>query len=349
TAADVTRFLSETQYAVLNQALMTTTPGVKGWHVRTGGGDAVITPGTPGVPGEAPLGEATWKVVAGLADTACYSFESATKVGSYLRQQDQRVKLHASDGSDVFKKDATWCPKLGHSGSGVSLESKALPGRFLRHYGAALYAANESGANVWDTNQHVFKADTTWNVVNPDPIITTPIMLRWYNDDALRARVGKPTATEVHEAGVRYRDFERGRMYWKQGTEARMLAGAIIQTFDALGRYNVGGGATLAMDQATTPDGVGQYVHYNPERMLSIYWSPTTGSHWVLGAIRDKWASMGWEKSELGYPTSDEYDIPGGRRSDFQNGWYITWNATTGEVKVMRKVVIVLPPPGGGN
>ncbi|SMD23506.1 AbfB domain-containing protein [Kibdelosporangium aridum] len=341
TPADVTKFLSETQYAVLNQSLMTTTPGVTGWYVHTGGGDAWITPGTPGNAGETPLGDATWKVVTGLADANCYSFESTAHVGSYLRVQDYRVKLHASDGSAAFSTAATWCPKAGLSGTGVSLESKALPGRFLRHYGAQLWAGAKSGDTTGDLNPHVFEVDATWNIVDPNPNVTTPIMLRWHNDDALRAKIGNPKAAEVHENGVRLRDFERGRLYWTQGTQPRMLAGPIIATFDALGRFTINGTpARLEIDQTTAPDGVGQYVHYNPERMLSIYWSPTTGSHWVLGAIRDKWASLGWEKSALGYPTSDEYDIPGGRRSDFQNGYSISWNATTGETTVFRRVVV---------
>ncbi|WP_415830177.1 AbfB domain-containing protein, partial [Kibdelosporangium persicum] len=316
TAADVTRFLSETQYAVLNQALMTTTPGVKGWHVRTGGGDAVITPGTPSTTaGEAPLGEATWKVVTGLADAACYSFESATKVGSYLRQQDQRVKLHASDGSDVFKKDATWCPKLGHSGSGVSLESKALPGRFLRHYGAALYAANESGQNPWDT-QSAFKTESTWSVVGPNPIITTQIMLRWHNDDAWRTFIGASKGAEVVEGGVRYKDFNNSRAYWSQATGVHNVWGPILTKFQSVGGHKW----KLPVQDATgTPDGIGAFNHFTDG--ASIYWSPNTGAHLVYGAIRTHWSSLGWEKSYLGYPLEDEKSAGGTiRRSVFQNG-----------------------------
>jgi stage II sporulation protein D len=51
----------------------------------------------------------------------------------------------------------------------------------------------------------------------------------------------------------------------------------------------------------------------------------------VRGAIRARWAQLGWENSRLGFPTSDEYAIPGGRRSDFQGG-YITWTPATGAV-----------------
>src|SRR5262249_18443167 len=74
-------------------------------------------------------------------------------------------------------------------------------------------------------------------------------------------------------------------------------------------------------DETTTPDGVGRFNHFQGG---SIYWTPHTGAHEVHGAIRDKWASMGWERSFLRYPTSDEQAAPGGRRSIFQGG-FIHW------------------------
>jgi LGFP repeat-containing protein/peptidase C39-like protein len=79
-------------------------------------------------------------------------------------------------------------------------------------------------------------------------------------------------------------------------------------------------------DLSLAPDGVGVYSHFQGG---SIYWSPTTGAHGVGGAIRDKWSSMGWERSFLGYPTSDELAAPGGRVSHFQGG-DIYWSANTG-------------------
>ncbi|WP_442928867.1 LGFP repeat-containing protein, partial [Modestobacter sp. VKM Ac-2980] len=40
---------------------------------------------------------------------------------------------------------------------------------------------------------------------------------------------------------------------------------------------------------------------------------------------------LGWENSTLGFPTTNEYSVDGGRRSDFQNG-YITWTPSGGTV-----------------
>ncbi|MCE7008676.1 AbfB domain-containing protein [Kibdelosporangium philippinense] len=326
TPADVTKFLSETQFNVFNQALRTTTPGVKAWHVRAAGGDAGITPGTQSTTtADTPLGEATWKVVTGLADTNCYSFESATHVGSYLRVQDYRVKLQASDGSDAYEKDATWCPKLGNSGSGVSLESKALPGRFLRHYGAQLFAGAKSGDTTGDLNPHLFEVDTTWNIVDPDPIVTTQIMLRWHNDDAWRAFVGNPKSPEVLDGAVRYREFTNtASAYWGSATGVRSVSG------EALTKYRASGGPKWRLpiiDTTATPDKKGTYTHF--VNGLSIYWTPDTGAHLVYGAIRGRWEAMDWERSYLGYPKTDEEQVGNLRRSTFQGG-YIYHDPATG-------------------
>src|SRR5204862_15013 len=91
-------------------------------------------------------------------------------------------------------------------------------------------------------------------------------------------------------------------------------------------------------DESPTAGNVGRYNHF--DKSSSIYWSPATGAHQVGGAIRDKWASLGWESSCLGYPTSDEYDFNGGRRNDFQNG-NITWTAAAGAVSSCGPVPLV--------
>ncbi|WP_205704756.1 DNRLRE domain-containing protein [Kineococcus indalonis] len=78
-------------------------------------------------------------------------------------------------------------------------------------------------------------------------------------------------------------------------------------------------------DELGTPDGVGRYNHFSGG---SIYWTSGTGAHPIRGVIRDKWASMGWEKSFLGYPTSDENNLSGGNSNHFQGGSIFYSNAT---------------------
>ena len=70
---------------------------------------------------------------------------------------------------------------------------------------------------------------------------------------------------------------------------------------------------------------IGRYNHFQGG---SIYWTPATSAHETHGAIRGKWAALGWERSFLGYPTSDELVITGGRLSKFQ-GAYVYWSPAT--------------------
>ena len=79
-------------------------------------------------------------------------------------------------------------------------------------------------------------------------------------------------------------------------------------------------------NETPCPDNVGHYVHFDGG---SIYWTPQTGAFSIYGDIRAKWASLGWERSPLGYPTSDEHDEAGGRGSDFQHG-RILWQPGKG-------------------
>jgi uncharacterized protein with LGFP repeats len=79
-----------------------------------------------------------------------------------------------------------------------------------------------------------------------------------------------------------------------------------------------------------TPGGGARYNHFTKNG--SIYWSGATGAHNVQGEIRNRWAALGWERSYLGLPTSDEYAISGGGfRSDFQGG-YIVYTLAGGAV-----------------
>jgi hypothetical protein len=69
------------------------------------------------------------------------------------------------------------------------------------------------------------------------------------------------------------------------------------------------------------------------ERPMASDGSTTSkvGAHEVHGVIRDKWASMGWERSFLVYPISDELTDSNGRISHFQNG-DIFWSNDKGAV-----------------
>ncbi|QHE66965.1 N-acetylmuramoyl-L-alanine amidase [Rhodococcus sp. WAY2] len=68
----------------------------------------------------------------------------------------------------------------------------------------------------------------------------------------------------------------------------------------------------------------------------AIYTSPNGGVWSVLGQIFKTWQNLGADNGELGLPTSDEYPIPGGLRTDFENGSLI-FNELTGIVTKVLK------------
>ncbi|OJT22554.1 hypothetical protein BO221_22560 [Archangium sp. Cb G35] len=146
--------------------------------------------------------------------------------------------------------------------------------------------------------------------------------------------LGYPTTDEqTTPDGVgRYNHFQRGSIYFTPATGAHEVIGDINAKWIALGREAGLLGYPLT-DETKTPDGVGRFNHFQNG---SIYWTPTTGAREVHGPIRAKWESLGWERSALGYPVTDEYAVTGGRESEFQKG-FLTLNTATNTVTVRMK------------
>lgn len=106
---------------------------------------------------------ASWTVVTGLGNSACFSFESVDTPGSYIRHSNYELQLNANDGSKLFSEDATYCPISGLGGTGNSLRSWSYPTRYWRHYNALLYIASNGGPHTFDATA-LFNADTTFLV-----------------------------------------------------------------------------------------------------------------------------------------------------------------------------------------
>ncbi len=108
-------------------------------------------------------------------------------------------------------------------------------------------------------------------------------------------------------------------IYWTPATGAWSVHGAIRNRW-AAGGWERSPNGYPTTDETGTPDGVGRFNHFSGSGGSSIYWTPRTGAHLTYGAIRVRWASMGFERGRLGYPLTSEYAVGGGRRSDFAGG-----------------------------
>lgn len=94
--------------------------------------------------------QASWTVVTGLANSACFSFESVDTPGSYIRHYNFALLLNANDGTQQFHEDATFCPQAALNGDGDSFRSWSYPTRYFRHYSNVLYAASNGGVQTFD-------------------------------------------------------------------------------------------------------------------------------------------------------------------------------------------------------
>jgi len=170
---------------------------------------------------------------------------------------------------------------------------------------------------------------------------------KWSSLGWERSFLGYPLTDETAtpDRAGRYNHFQGGSIYWSAATGAHEVHGAIRGKWSSLGWERGFLGYPLT-DETITPDGIGRYNHFQGG---SVYWTPTTGAHEVHGAIRDRWSILGWERSFLGYPTSDELSTEDGtgRYSEFQHG-SIYWSPVTGALacrETVRLFVKILTAP----
>jgi hypothetical protein len=109
--------------------------------------------------------DATWKIVAGLANPSCYSFESRNYTGHYLRHANSRLRIDPLQNSDLYRQDATFCAHASPLG-GVTFSSHNYPSRFIRHHSADLWITDGKVNEVWDESEN-FDQDIRWSIENP--------------------------------------------------------------------------------------------------------------------------------------------------------------------------------------
>ncbi|MFO0776498.1 MAG: hypothetical protein U0223_02695 [Nitrospira sp.] len=160
-----------------------------------------------------------------------------------------------------------------------------------------------------------------------------PVLGRMYLDFELIGEgahgIGLPVAEEENIAGGKVQRFQNGKMFLRSGaSNAFEVHGAILAKYEAEGGSGrFGFPTTHESDVRREAAVLGKVSEF--ER-CTIYWSPATPASIIYGAIRGRYrADEGGPLGDLGFPTSDESDIPGAsgaRYNTFQNGsilWFI--------------------------
>ena len=124
-----------------------------------------------------------------------------------------------------------------------------------------------------------------------------------------------------------FQSFQNGSIYWSPATGAHWTRGEIRNKWGSAGfEDGVLGYPTTDEICGLTGSGCVQIFQKG-----SIHWSPASGAHWTRGEIRNKWAAIGAENGNLGYPLTDEICglAKGGCVQVFQRG-SIHWSPNTG-------------------
>ncbi len=97
--------------------------------------------------GERARQRVTFTVVRGLADTGCVTFRAAD--GRYLRHHYLRLRLSTDDGSELFREDATFCPRPGAVAGSVTLHAHNYPGSAIRHRDGGIWIDGSDGGRAF--------------------------------------------------------------------------------------------------------------------------------------------------------------------------------------------------------
>ena len=104
--------------------------------------------------------DATFRIVSGLADSRCVSFESSLHPGVYLNHQQGVVHMNSATNDLAFAEDATFCARPGLADSyHLSFESCGNPGMYLNHNEGYMYVSDEPG--------RAFEQDATFMLAEP--------------------------------------------------------------------------------------------------------------------------------------------------------------------------------------
>jgi hypothetical protein len=143
--------------------------------------------------------------------------------------------------------------------------------------------------------------------------------------------IGFPKSKATNIASGVQQVFEGANVYYKNGaSNAFEVHGAILTKF-----LNTGGVSKWGYPVSNEEDiknnntSIGRISEFEG---CTIYWSGASGAYEVHGDIRQKYRDLKGPLSQLGFPTSDEGNVPGGngaRYNTFQHGsilWFGNWS-----------------------
>lgn len=283
----------------------------------------------------------------------CYNMSAADMV-SWIHDFSNRMITRTGRAPAIYSTTDWWKTCTGNSagftGNPLHLANyasvvAALPAswQFFSVWQYTSTGAFAGDSNVWNGTEASLSSFATH--ANPSvPVPVPPVGI--VNPSAIAVKVaslngalGAATSGEIYGLGYGggKQCFQLGCVVWSPSTGAHVSKGG-IRTLWASIRYENGDLGYPTTDEVTGLKNGGVYQSYQGG---TIYWSSASGAHISVGAIRNAWASTGYENGPLGYPTSNEItDSRGGVYQSYQGGTiiyapgfgaFISWGAIRGE------------------
>ncbi|MEV4683263.1 FG-GAP-like repeat-containing protein [Streptomyces kurssanovii] len=270
-------------------------------------------------PGQAPVNGQSFKAARHIATTGydwteCKSFAPATETTPIPVCGPILGKYEALGGAAAFGKPTSGVTHVSDGGRYVNF---ARPGTTATD--RAISWSRTTGA--WAVSNSLFH--------------------KWNSSGRETGDLGYPTSDPLstHVDGGNYVTFSKAgkpsAIYGKPGLGPFAVRGAVYRKYVALGGVREFGYPTG--DEIPLAGNAGHYQDFrhlvSSGSNISFYWDSVnvTGAWPVVGSIRSHWLSAGGHTGSLGFPKSPEYQVLGGRRSNFQNG-YVRWNRESGHV-----------------
>jgi hypothetical protein len=234
-----------------------------------------------------------------------------------------------------------------HPSAGAAFE---IHGSIYRRYVAigepdmlGFLVTDESLATEASGRKNVFsKGGIYWSSATGAFEVTGQLYLDYENLGESRAW-GFPVNAPTAIASGRELILQRARMYHRTGAPAaHEVHGAILAQFLATSGTNAWG--LPVGNEGSVRKGSQEIGRRSQFERCTFYWSGQTGAHEVHGDIRRKYDELGGPASDLGFPTSDERDIPGvpGARMNSFKGGAICWYGSYASIVVARPFKLFL-------
>lgn len=146
-------------------------------------------------------------------------------------------------------------------------------------------------------------------------------------DTTLPSKIGLPTTGESRSADRHgaYQPFQRGSIHWSPSSGTHATRGA-IEEYWAAHQWEFGFLGYPIDEELSVTGGASQQFQGG-----TVFWSASTGAHAVRAGVLKEYAALGWEQSDLGFPTTDEFGglRDGGAFQSFAKG-QIHWSPQLG-------------------